>query len=148
MRQDLITLLRREQDVTNAIILTHNIDFLFLQSVVFSTLKRCGYPTLTVFADAQCAAETFSSQAPLLDGLGVRYRVVPVAMPLGFRFHPKAVLLSGTAKATLFVGSGNLTFGGWRDNAEMWVRFDSDTDGTGAFVAFQHYLSEKGISQV
>jgi hypothetical protein len=22
----------------------------------------------------------------------------------------------------------------------MWVRFDSDTDGTGAFVAFQHYL--------
>ena len=61
-------------------------------------------------------------------------------MEPGFRFHPKAVLLSGPARGSLLVGSGNLTFGGWRDNAEIWVRFDSDVDGTGPFASFLDFL--------
>jgi hypothetical protein len=63
-------------------------------------------------------------------------------MRAGFRFHPKAVLLSGLKKATLLVGSGNLTFGGWRENAEIWVRLDTDIDGTGSFMAFKQYLGQ------
>ena len=95
---------------------------------------------MSIFADAACAAETFSYQSPILSGLGTRYRVVPVLMEPGFRFHPKAVLLSGPARGSLLVGSGNLTFGGWRDNAEIWVRFDSDVDGTGPFASFLDFL--------
>jgi hypothetical protein len=142
MRHDLLKLFRERQDFTHAIVLTHNIDFIFLQSVVLPELKRCGHPTLTVFADAQCAAASYAYQAPLLGGLGLRYRVVPVALKPGFCFHPKAVLLSGIQKALLFVGSGNLTFGGWRENAEVWVHFDSEMDGTGVFAAFQAYLQD------
>ncbi len=141
MRLDLLRAIKDEKEITNAVILTHNIDFVFLQTVVLSALKKCGHPTLTVLADAECAATAYSYQAPLLHGLGVRYRVVPVEMAHGFRFHPKAVLLSGTAYATLSVGSGNLTFGGWRENAEVWVRYDSRTDGTGPFAAFRGYLN-------
>lgn len=141
MRQDLIKLLEKENDVTNAVILTHNIDFVFLQLVVLPALKRCGQPTLTIFADAACAAETFSYQSTILSGLGTRYRVVPVFMEPGFRFHPKAVLLSGPERGSLLVGSGNLTFGGWRDNAEIWVRFDSEMDGTGPFSSFIDFLN-------
>src|ERR1019366_4901141 len=59
-----------------------------------------------------------------------------------FRFHPKAVLLTGTKKGTLVVGSGNLTFGGWRENAEVWFRYDTDTDGTGPFSAFRDYIRQ------
>jgi len=63
-------------------------------------------------------------------------------METGFRFHPKALFLSSPDKATLLVGSGNLTFGGWRENAEIWIRFASDKDSTGPFAAFRGYLSE------
>ena len=142
MRHDLIKLFRGENDVTHAIILTHNIDFIFLQAVVVSELKRCGSPTITVFADAQCAASTYAYQAPILSNLGIRYRVVPVFMQPGFCFHPKAVFLSTPGKAILFIGSGNLTFGGWRENGELWLGFDSEINGTGVFTAFRNYLED------
>lgn len=142
MRQDLVKLIETQEDATNAIVLTHNIDFVFLQMIVLSALRHCGRPTLTVFADAHCAAEAFAYQSPVLSTLGTRYRVVPVAMEPGFRFHPKALLLSGPTKATLWIGSGNLTFGGWKENAEAWVHFESDRDTTGPFAAFRAYLHE------
>ena len=147
MRSDLLKAIAGSKEVTNAIILTHNIDFVFLQTVVLAAFRKCGHPSITVFADAQCAAESFAHQAPVLDGLGVRYRVVPVAMSPGFRFHPKAVLLSGEKEATLFVGSGNLTFGGWRENAEVWMRFDATVDGAAVFGEFNHY-SQKILERV
>jgi hypothetical protein len=147
MRSDLLKAIAGSKEVTNAIILTHNIDFVFLQTVVLAAFRKCGHPTITVFADAQCAAESYAHQAPVLDGLGVRYRVVPVAMSPGFRFHPKAVLLSGEKDATLFVGSGNLTFGGWRENAEVWMRFDATVDGASVFGEFKQY-SQKVLERV
>lgn len=142
MRQSILKAIREAKDVTNAIILTHNIDFVFLQSVVLGELRRCGHPRLTVFADAQCALSSYEQQGHLLDSLGSRFRVVPVSMRPGFRFHPKALLLSSPVKAILFVGSGNLTFGGWRENAEVWLRYDTDSDGLPPFVAFHSYLDE------
>lgn len=142
MRADLIRAITASKDVTHAIVLTHNIDFVFVQTMLESALRKCGHPTLTIFADAQCAAESYVHQRPVLDSLGVRYRVVPVEMSPGFRFHPKALLLSGPGSADLWVGSGNLTFGGWRENAEIWTRFSTGDDGTGPFHAFLLYLRE------
>lgn len=142
MRDDILQIISSSKNVTNAIVLTHNIDFVFLQTVVLASFHRCGHPTITVFADAACASESFAHQQPMLAGLGVRYRVVPVAMKPGYRFHPKALFLSGEKAATLLVGSGNLTFGGWRENAEVWVRFDSEKDGAAPFYTFRKYLTE------
>lgn len=140
MREDILKIIKNAKDVSNAIILTHNIDFVFVQSVVIPALRKCGSPRLTIFADAQCSEETYKNQARVLSSLGVRYRVVSVAMDSGFRFHPKAILLSGTEKATLLIGSGNLTFGGWRENGEVWVRYQTDIDGTAPFSGFREYL--------
>lgn len=142
MRSDVLETISSARDVTNAVVLTHNIDFVFVQTVVLSAFRRCGNPTITVFADSGCAAGTFAQQKAVLEGLGVRYRVVPVEMGRGFRFHPKAILLSGEQGGTLLVGSGNLTFGGWRENGEIWTRFESGTDGAGPFHAFRGYLDE------
>ena len=142
MRADVLKIISSAKDIANAVILTHNIDFVFVQTVVLAALRRCGHPTITIFADSACAAESFANQAPVLTGLGVRYRVVPVAMDPGFRFHPKAVLLSSETAATLLVGSGNLTFGGWRENAEVWTHFESGTDGAAPFLGFRSYLAE------
>ncbi|MDE0367600.1 MAG: hypothetical protein OXP09_18735 [Gammaproteobacteria bacterium] len=142
MRSDVLDVISSARDVTNAVVLTHNIDFVFVQTVVLSAFRRCGYPTITIFADSGCAAESFLHQKGVLTDLGVRFRVVPVAMGTGFRFHPKAVLLTGTERGTLLVGSGNLTFGGWRENGEVWTHFESDTDGPGPFRAFRDYLAD------
>lgn len=141
MQADLLEAISSAKDVTNAVILTHNIDFVFVQTVVLSAFRRCGHPTITIFADSRCAAESFAHQKTVLTNLGVRYRVVPVEMDPGFRFHPKAVLLSGEQAATLLVGSGNLTFGGWRENGEIWTRFESESDGAAPFLAFKNYLA-------
>jgi len=142
MRQDVIKQICELDKITNVIVLTHNIDFIFLQSVFLSAMKQCGHPSLTIFADAQCARETYKYQHHVLAGLGSRFRVVPVEMSPGFRFHPKAVFLSGTDKATLFVGSGNMTFGGLRENAEIWSRYDTENQEGQAFSAFREYLND------
>jgi HKD family nuclease len=140
MRRDLLKIISGSKDVTNAIILTHNIDFVFLQTVVLSAFRKCGQPTVTVFADADCAVESYTNQYPVLSDLGVRYRVVQVSAEPGFRFHPKAILLSGPDEATLLVGSGNLTYGGWRENAEIWIQFNAKSDDIANFFYFRDYL--------
>ena len=126
MRDDVLKAISKEKNVTDVIILTHNIDYIFIQTVVLKYLKKCGSPSLTIFADASCAQESFDNQKLVISGLGQRYRVVPVYLKRPYdRFHPKAVLLSGEKKASLYVGSGNLTFGGWRQNAEIWNQYDT-----------------------
>lgn len=142
MRQDILRLIRATSDVTNVIVLTHNIDFVFTQCLLLPALRKCGSPTLTIFADAQCSEQSYELQQRVLSELGLRYRVVAVPMKQGFRFHPKAILVSGPKRATLLVGSGNLTFGGWRENAEVWNRFDSESDGTAPIAAFRDYLRD------
>ena len=142
MRSDVLEVISSARDVTNAVVLTHNIDFVFVQTVVMSAFRRSGHPTITIFADSGCATETFAQQRAILPDLGARYRVVPVAMGTGFRFHPKAVLLAGETTGTLLVGSGNLTFGGWRENAEVWTRFENENDGSGPFHAFRGFLAD------
>ena len=63
MRNDILSIIADEKDVTNVIVLTHNIDFVFLQNMVLPALKKCGHPSLTVFADVQCATEAYQNSA-------------------------------------------------------------------------------------
>lgn len=140
MRTDVLELVRDAGDLTHVVVLTYNLDFRFVQHLLRPMLRRCGHPSLTIFADARRAAESFARGGAQLGGLGVRYRVVGVPMPAGAAFHPKAVLLSGHERGTLLVGSGNLGFGGWRENGEIWLRRDSDRHGTSTFAAFREYL--------
>ena len=142
MKRDLLKEIGSMTRLQHVIVLTHNIDFLFLQTVAMAALRRGGSPRITVFADAQCVDESFREQQRIIGGaLGTRYRTVSVPMTPGFRFHPKAILLAGEKGANLYVGSGNLTFGGWRENAEVWLRFDAAVDGSPPFLQFQDYMA-------
>lgn len=140
MRDDLLQFLSRQGDVTNVVVATFNIDLLFVENLVLRALRRCGDPSLTIFADATEVRRTFGAQERWVGRIGRRYRIVPVAMATGFRFHPKAVLVVGPEKASLFVGSGNATFGGMRQNAEVWARYDT-SEGTGPFAAAQQFFN-------
>lgn len=126
--------------VSHAVVLTHNIDFLFVQSVLVPRLRAMGQPRLTIFADAMCAAGSYKEQRRLLDGLGVRYRVVPVDLGPGRRFHPKAILLCNAERAAAAIGSGNLTHGGLSANHEAWAFGVSDGDGANLVASLRDYL--------
>lgn len=134
MRKNIIETISKYKKITNMVILTHNIDFLFLQTVVLSAVRKAGNPRLLILADAGCVDEAFQRQNRFLDGIGVRYRVIPVEMKPGFRFHPKLILSCGLDSAHLIVGSGNLTFGGWGENGELWSEFDNDSEFSGNIV--------------
>jgi hypothetical protein len=142
MKLDLCKEISLCKGMSNVFILTHNIDFIFLQNLALPALRKAGAVRVTVLADAGCASESFETQRNLVEGLGTGYRVVSIHPRPGFRFHPKAVLLTGPTEGTLFVGSGNLTFGGWRENAEIWHRLDASQDGSEAFHEFRAYLEE------
>lgn len=125
-----------------AIVLTHNIDFLFVESMLLPRLRDVGSPQLTIFADAASAANSYQSQASLVSKLGSRYRVVSVDLGAARRFHPKAFFLCGEEEAALAVGSGNITHGGWSANQEIWSDFLLPGDGGGEIAAFRDYLEQ------
>lgn len=126
----------------HALILTHNISFLFVQSVLLPMLRAAGNPRLTIFSDAGCAAASWRQDHDLISGLGVQYRVVPVDLGPWRRFHPKALLLANDERAALTIGSGNLTHGGMGANREAWVFGTSDDEGAARIAALREYLDE------
>ena len=140
MRDDLLSILRGQKDLTHVFVCTFNIDFVFIESVLLRELRRCGHPTLTILADADEVQASFKAQNRWLSRLGRRYRVVPIRMDRGFRFHPKAVLTAGPTHCELLVGSGNLTFGGIRQNEEIWLHFASQNDESSVIASFRDYV--------
>jgi hypothetical protein len=108
---------------TTAVVLTHNIDFMFAQAILVNRLRKSGAPRLTAFADAGCAAGSFTRQSAMADRVGRSFRVVPVDLGQARRFHPKAIFLAGPEGPNLAVGSGNLGHGGWSGNREIWTFF-------------------------
>jgi hypothetical protein len=128
---------------TTAVVLTHNIDFMFAQAILVNRLRRSGAPRLTIFADAGCAAGSFARQSEIADRVGRSFRVVPVDLGMGRRFHPKAIFLAGPEGASLAVGSGNLGHGGWSGNREIWSYFSFPGGSGGAEIAaFRDYLEQ------
>lgn len=142
MRRNALTWLCQQfTDASHAIILTHNIDFLFVQGVLVPKLRWAGNPRLTIFADANCASGAYRDQRPLLDGLGVRYRVVAVDLGPVRRFHAKAILLTNRQRAACAIGSGNLTHGGMSANHEVWAFGASDGEGAPLLAGLRDYIN-------
>ena len=58
-------------------------------------------------------------------------------------FHPKVVVLAGTKRVQIAVGSGNLTLGGWQYNDEVWLRFNANADShPTVLLEISHWLRE------
>jgi len=142
MRLSILDEIEKVKDITNVIILTHNIDFLFFESLVLKKLNQSGFPTITILADAHCAHDSYKNQQKLISQLGKRYRVVPIFMDNYYRFHPKAIFMSSKEEGHLFIGSGNLSYGGLNSNAEIWTRYNSKEDTIGVFADFSKYIFE------
>jgi len=71
-------------------------------------------------------------------GVGYEYHLVPIGLRNGV-FHPKCCYLLGPDGDLLAVGSGNLTFGGFGRNLEVFEVLSSESDSS-CFNAFGEFL--------
>jgi hypothetical protein len=107
----------KENGYFKAILLTYNFDPLFFERVILKDLWAGETGDILVIADASQIALSIPRWRGQLRYLGRRYQLIS-ANTLG-TFHPKMILRFGHETARLWIGSGNITFGGWGGNQEL-----------------------------
>lgn len=108
----------RERGYTSAIALTYSFDPLFFERVVLSDLWYGGAGDVVVVADQRQADEAVARCIGQVRHLGRRYHLGYASATV---FHPKVILRIGPEGALLWIGTGNLTHGGWGGNRELAV---------------------------
>jgi hypothetical protein len=107
----------------------------FFESLILRRLRAAGCNEVTVFVDPLGYRNSLIESQ--LIGAGSSYRVIPVSAGTG-AFHLKFCFLKAASEKDpdcLLVGSGNLTFGGYGNNAELLDVFLS-SEQPGIFSAF------------
>lgn len=112
---------RGDRQIREALFLTFGADLGFFESQVLGPTRATG-AAITVVADAH----VYEPDPRAVRSAGVRYAVGLAAMPAVF--HPKLVVLAGPARATVAIGSGNLTLGGWHLNDEVLTVVSGDSE--------------------
>lgn len=106
----------REPGFGSALLLTYSFDALFFERLVLRDLWAGGSGDVTVLADGSEIDAALPHWAGQLRHLGRRFKL-GVAQARG-AFHPKMILRIGDAHGAVWIGSGNITFGGWGGNRE------------------------------
>ena len=112
---------------STALFLTYDFDPVFFERVVLRELWAGGTGDVLVVADSSRIDASLDRWASGLIHLGRRYQLVRAAV--NGAFHPKVILRAGPTEAAAWIGTGNLTFGGWGGNREMsaaWRLGNSD----------------------
>ncbi|MCC6694347.1 MAG: hypothetical protein IT365_01835 [Candidatus Hydrogenedentes bacterium] len=124
----------REGSYEMALLLTYSFDPLFFERVVLRDLWAGGMNECLVIADRRALDEALPRAIGQVHHLGRRYRLTT---PSGDTMqHAKLILRAGPAGAVVWVGSGNLTCGGWGENSELataWQIEPSDEQGVMLF---------------
>jgi len=107
----------REPDYGSALLLTYTFDPLHFERVVFSDLSYGGAEKIIVIADAGEVEKAMERSAGQVRHLGRRYLLIPAKTD--FAFHPKLIARFGQENGKIWIGSGNLTAGGWGGNWEL-----------------------------
>lgn len=117
-----------------SLITTYNATLPFYEEVLLRKLVAAGCRHNVVLMDrGQCAA-SWESQVARPRLAGHAYTLLPIGV--NGAFHPKVCLLLGPKKASILIGSHNLTLSGLGFNREItnWIDVSGTKDGQGAAV--------------
>lgn len=117
-----------------SLITTFNATLPFYEEVLLRKLVGAGCRHNVVLMDrGQCAA-SWESQAARPRLAGHAYTLLPIGV--SGAFHPKVCLLLGPKKASILVGSHNLTLSGLGFNREItnWIEVGGAKDGEGTAI--------------
>ncbi len=115
-------------DYHTSVILTYGANLAFYEQGVLSRIWQADCRNNLIFMDANRYHETISEAGNTLGYIGRRYLVAPIKVGNLQAFHSKIILLLGSDRARLLIGSGNLTFNGYGDNLELFTQFDWSSD--------------------
>lgn len=117
-----------------SLITTFNATLSFYEEVVLRRLVAAGSRLNIVLMDAKQCAQSWQSGASMPRSAGRSYGLIPIESKGAF--HPKICLLLGPKKASLLVGSHNLTLSGFGFNQEVtnWIEVKGERDAEGGFV--------------
>lgn len=119
-----------------ALFTTYALSLTFFESYVLRYLHQQGCRDIYLIVDADGYKMSLSERRS--NRVGQEYRLIPVALEEGI-FHPKCIYLSGNEGDILAVGSGNMTFGGFGRNLEVFEIFDQREKGQ-VFLDFAKFL--------
>lgn len=118
-----------------ALFLTYSFDPVFFERLVLRDLQRGDSHGILVVADRGEVERALSAPSPLIHQLGRSYFLASATA--GGAFHPKIFLRLGRTGGLAWIGTGNLTHGGWGANQELataW-RVGPEADDPGGWVA-------------
>lgn len=127
----------RQRGFNSAILLTYCFEPLFFERVILKDLWAGGTGDILVLGDAREINESSARWIGQLRNLGRRYQLA-LALTKG-AFHPKVMLRVGSEGGAVWVGSGNLTSGGWGGNHEVccaWTIGPGQDDDGGWLAGF------------
>lgn len=119
-----------------SLITTFNATLPFYEEFVLRRLMAAGSRYNVVMMDAAQCAQLWASEAARPRLAGHAYALLPMTAPGAF--HPKVCLLAGPRKASILIGSHNLTLSGFGCNREVtnWINVAApqDVDGIAALA--------------
>lgn len=115
-----------------SLITTFNAHLPFYEEVVLRRLVSAGCRHNVVLMDRNQCSVSWGSEATRPRLAGHAYTLLPVEAPGAF--HPKVCILVGPKKASVLVGSHNLTLSGFGYNREItnWIEVSGAKDSEGA----------------
>lgn len=116
-----------EAEYPIALLTTYSFDPYFFERFVLPDLWAGGSNRVLVLADRGALRSALDSHVGDLRHLGRRYFLQPVEWPGAF--HPKIFLRAGDEGGLVWVGSNNLTRGGWGGNSELGGAWKLEGDG-------------------
>ena len=131
----------REPDYPIALLTTYSFDPYFFERFVLPDLWAGGANRVLVLVDQGALRCALDSHLGDLRHLGRRYFLQPVEWPGAF--HPKLFLRAGDEGGLVWVGSNNVTRGGWGGNSELgsaWRLEGDGLDGSGWLPGLLTYL--------
>lgn len=121
-----------------ALFTTYALSLTFFESYLLPPLRKAGCETVDILVDKDGYRASMMERRSL--SVGQEYGLIPVSLNTGI-FHPKCVYLCGESRDVLFVGSGNLTFGGYGKNIEAFDGVDSSKHPN-VFFEFSEFLRD------
>lgn len=135
----------REKGFNSTILLTYNFDPIFFERVVLRELWAGETGDTLVIADRNQIAQSSERWGGQLRELGRRYQLS--AARTSGAFHPKLILRMGQQGAAVWLGSGNVTAGGWGVNRELaagWTIGPNSSDQGGWLLPLLQRIAEWG----
>lgn len=133
---DVLASISEHSDFYASICFTYGADLAFFEEAVLHPLWQNGCRHNLVFMDALRYADTIGPLRGSVTWVGRRYLLIPIDLGMLQSFHPKLILLLGSQRGRLMVGSGNVTFTGLGHNHEVFTCLDWTPDTPDAQQVF------------